>query len=195
MLGALQSLTRAIANADTVDQVMRGSTFAHAMEVAEHEKRGLGTPLPWTPLVEAGQPPPTRAQIDMLMQRVPDATEADVLQMWHDMTGGQNVFVNSRYQVAVRELADAGVHLSIKRLDQLPVHDWRDLQRIKDELVGPECEAIELYPAASRLVDTSTQFHLWAVRDPAFRFPFGFNERMVETDDDGGPAAQRPPED
>lgn len=77
------------------------------------------------------------------------------------------------------------VHLSIKRIDQAPVHDWRDLQRIKDELIGPECEAVELYPANSRLlVDTSNQFHLWCSRDASFRFPFGFGDRLV-TDDSG----------
>jgi hypothetical protein len=68
------------------------------------------------------------------------------------------------------------VHLSIKRRDKLPVHDWRDLQRIKTELLGPECEAVELYPAESRVVDTANQYHLWGMADPAFRFPIGWNE-------------------
>jgi hypothetical protein len=70
------------------------------------------------------------------------------------------------------------------------VHDWRDLQRIKNELVGPECEAVELYPAESRLVDTANQYHLWADADPTYRFGLGFNMRL--TSSDTGSHLQRP---
>jgi hypothetical protein len=69
--------------------------------------------------------------------------------------------------------------LSIRRNDRKAIHDWRHFQRIKNELVGPEHEAIELYPAESRLVDTSNQYHLWVLRDPKINFPFGFDERAV----------------
>jgi hypothetical protein len=44
------------------------------------------------------------------------------------------------------------------------VHDWRDLQRIKNQLVGPECEAVELYPAESRKVDTANQCGVCSTR-------------------------------
>lgn len=40
-------------------------------------------------------------------------------------------------------------------------HDWRDFQRIKNDLVGAEWEAIELYPAESRLMDPSNYYMLW----------------------------------
>lgn len=46
-----------------------------------------------------------------------------------------------------------------------------DAQRIKNELLGDEYEACELYPAESRLVDGANQFHLWAING---QFPFGF---------------------
>jgi hypothetical protein len=97
-------------------------------------------------------------------------------------TGFQAIYVNSRYQVLVRQIAapepfGAGIHLSIKRLDRESLHDWRDIQRIKNELIGKEAEAVELYPAESRLVDGANQYHLWSFRN--FRFPFGFQERMV----------------
>jgi hypothetical protein len=104
---------------------------------------------------------------------------------------------NNLYQVAVRRLLnEAGpdlIHLSIKRLDQRAVRDWRHFQRIKNEIVGAEFEGVELYPAESRLVDTSTQYHLWVVHDPGFRFGFGFQERMVANIDgaDGTGAIQR----
>ena len=84
------------------------------------------------------------------------------------------------------------VQLSIRRLDRGPTRDWRDFQRIKNQLVGPECEAIELYPAESRLVDTANQFHLWCVADPEFRFPFGYSERLVSGESSGAGDVQRP---
>jgi len=73
------------------------------------------------------------------------------------------------------------VHLNIRRRDGGPImRDWRHFQQIKNELVGEECEAIELYPAESRKVDTTNKYHLYAVTDPTFRFPVGFDERDVE---------------
>jgi hypothetical protein len=95
------------------------------------------------------------------------------------------IWLNNIYQVFLRRLNDppAGwpplVHLSVKRVDKEPIHDWRDLQRIKNELVGPECEGVELYPAESRLVDSANQYHLWVIAVPGTTFPFGFRDRLV----------------
>ena len=101
------------------------------------------------------------------------------------MDGGLiKVFKNSKYQVIKRvyEAKDGAsglAWLSIRRLDREPIHDWRDLQEIKNKLVGRECEGVELYPAMARLVDCSNQFHLWVFTDPKVRLPFGFKEGMV----------------
>ena len=84
------------------------------------------------------------------------------------------------------------VQLSIRRTDRAAVRDWRDFQRIKNELVGPECEGIELYPAESRLVDAATQYHVWVVDDPEWRFPFGFDSGRMVTSKSIGGAVQRP---
>lgn len=87
---------------------------------------------------------------------------------------GQRVGADAAFLAGARVL-----HLSIKRNDRKPVHDWRDLQRIKNELVGPEAEAVELYPAESRLVDAANQYHLWVLVDGGW-FPFGFDQgRLV----------------
>ncbi len=73
-------------------------------------------------------------------------------------------------------------------------HDWRDFQRIKNELVGPEAEGVELYPAESQLADSANQYHLWVFDGSGFRFPFGFNDRLVSDQPlEGG--QQRPFED
>jgi hypothetical protein len=122
-----------------------------------------------------------------------------------DTTDGRRGFHrawrNNRYMVYVRnlEMEETGldepgaVWLSIKRLDKLPIHDWRDLQRIKNELCGREREAIEIYPAESRLVDEANQYHLW-VLPPSAVAPFGFLERSVsgETEAIAVGAKQRP---
>lgn len=102
------------------------------------------------------------------------------------MATGESIWINNRYQVNIREFyldEDGGpfsgqrvIHLSIKRCDKLAVHDWRDLQWIKNQLLGPQTEAVELYPMESRLVDGSNQYHLWAIEGV---FPFGFTDRLV----------------
>lgn len=110
------------------------------------------------------------------------------------------IWLNDKYQVNIRrQTAENGpmgglelVHLSIKRVDKQCVHDWRDLQRIKNELVGPECEAVELYPAESRLVDSANQYHLWCINDPTFRFGFGFNGGRLVDDSSIGGSVNRP---
>lgn len=90
------------------------------------------------------------------------------------------VFSNDKYTVFVRNYPETKtMWLSIKRNDQNAIHDWRDLQQIKNMLVGEECEAVELYPAESRKVDQANQYHLWASTDPTFRFPVGYSEGQI----------------
>ena len=106
------------------------------------------------------------------------------------------IFVNDKYQVSARKIQTSFapcdvIWLSIKRLDKQSIHDWRELQQIKNELVGKENEAIEIYPAESRMVDTSNQYHLWVFIDPTYRIPMGFNERFVSDASVGG-SKQRP---
>lgn len=106
--------------------------------------------------------------------------------------GFLEAWTNSRYQVFIRrDETENGelVHLSIKRNDKLPIHDWRDLQRIKNEILGPEEEAMELYPSESRLLDGANQYHLWCFTGK--RAPFGYEERLVAEGCTGG-AIQRP---
>jgi hypothetical protein len=93
-----------------------------------------------------------------------------------------DVWLNDTYQVNVTrtkgEPCDL-LHLSIKRIDKQPIRAWRDLQQIKNEIVGPEYEGVELFPAESRLADSANQYHIWVIDDPTYRFPFGFQERFV----------------
>lgn len=110
----------------------------------------------------------------------------------------ETIYVNDLYQVHVRDVAwpdgSPMKHLSIKRRDKGAIHDWRHLQQIKNMLVGPECEGIELYPAEARLVDEANQFHLWVFCDPALRVPLGAQERLVAGPEEAAQcgARQRP---
>ena len=112
-----------------------------------------------------------------------------------DQRGFVGVYRNSLFQITVyfmeaeKEL-NSYTWLVIRRVDSEPVRDWRHLQRIKNELCGPECEAVEIYPAESRLVDTSNQYHLFVMEEGA-RIPFGYMERMV-SDTPFGKNKQRP---
>ena len=91
---------------------------------------------------------------------------------------GAETYRNDTFQVVLVRLKCGLIHLSVKRFDQEPIHSWRDLQAIKNALVGDEREAAEIYPAESRLVDTANIYHLWALPEGE-RFPFGFDRRNV----------------
>lgn len=88
---------------------------------------------------------------------------------------------NSHYtvfSVVVEASIGKMLYLSIKHNDRSHVHDWRDLQTIKNHIAGTASEAVELYPMSSRLVDMSNQFHLWCL-PPHMSFPFGYQKRDV----------------
>ena len=89
-----------------------------------------------------------------------------------------NVFRNDTYTVEIAQKAPY-IHLDISRNDGAACNNWRELQQIKNELVGPQFEAVQLFPAEDRLVDTANQYHLWVYADPKYRFPLGFNTRFV----------------
>ena len=101
------------------------------------------------------------------------------------MLKNENIWLNDKYQVNVTEIENGITWLSIKRLDKECIHDWRELQTIKNMLTDPEREALEIYPAESRLVDTSNQFHLW-VLPKGEMIPFGYGERLIVKGHKGG---------
>lgn len=104
------------------------------------------------------------------------------------LPGHSVIATNDRYQVRRTELGGGWLHLSIKRRDRRPIRDWRAFQRIKNELAGSEREAVEIYPAESRLHDAANQYHLW-VAPPGEQWPLGFEGRSVSDDAYGYPAA------
>jgi hypothetical protein len=93
-----------------------------------------------------------------------------------------DIYSNDIYQVMV-EKNGPFIHMCIRRHDGQPSKDWKDHQQIKNEIIGPEYEAAELFPAESRLIDTTNEYHLWVHPSPSYRFPFGFtsNRCVIET--------------
>lgn len=104
--------------------------------------------------------------------------------------GFDELWSNREYEVFVRRLEPArgrggALHLSIKRYDRDAIHDWRHLQSIKNEVAGSEREAIELFPAESRLVDGANQTHLW-VGPAGEQIGIGFHDgRQLATQEEG----------
>lgn len=96
---------------------------------------------------------------------------------------GEEQFANDEYVVTRRyhEPHDPEgpmlCYLSIRRQDRQPCRDWRDFQRIKNQLAGPEWTGVEIYPAESVKVDGANQYHLWVFDIQSLGF--GFNRRIV----------------
>lgn len=127
----------------------------------------------WKPLQLAGVKPASEQLIKEHMELTGETREQVLASMKREEARTQ-LWVNDLYQVQVREIDHDATHINIRRRDGGPIlRDWRHFQQIKNEILGEECEAIELYPAESRLVDTSNKYHLVGFRDPTFRFPFG----------------------
>jgi hypothetical protein len=172
-----------------------------------HERRALLKPSgAWKPLKQASPVPKTDAefesQITHACKVVPDIDPAEVRRAAElARYEPREMWINDKYVVTVFRLLDGPggnmpvVQLSIRRQDRGIARDWRDFQQIKNQLVGADCEGIELYPAEDRLVDTATQWHIWCVPDPTFRFPFGYKSGRVVTGESGGGSVQRPLED
>jgi len=95
-----------------------------------------------------------------------------------ELKGEVHLLDNGRYQVVERKLPDGWTWLSIKRKDREVIHDWREIQKIKNTICGNDREGLELYPSEKRLVDTSNQYHIF-VMPKGETFPFGYGERLV----------------
>lgn len=112
----------------------------------------------------------------------------EVKRVIDDERKNTEIFMNDTYQVAKRlypsEYNIPIIHLSIKRLDKEPIHDWRDMQKIKNAIVGVEVEMWECYPKESMLVDTANQYHMWGFATEQKIIPFGFTDPRRTIDHD-----------
>ena len=70
-------------------------------------------------------------------------------------------YKNRVFAVLRRDCKDA-VHLAVASLSGTRP-TWHEMQRIKDELAGPEETGVEVYPPKQEIVDQADMFHLWIV--------------------------------
>lgn len=139
-------------------------------------------PNKWKPLRRAVAKPASAELIAETMRIYEIDADAAKLKL-DEYEAANELWRNDLYQVQVRRIGDHGVHINIRRIDGGPIlRDWRHFQQIKNELLGPECEAVELYPAESRKVDESNKYHLWGF-DDGRRIPVGFEARNVDLED------------
>ena len=72
---------------------------------------------------------------------------------------------NAVFSVLDRTLPDGTRHLAISSLSgERP--SWREAQRIKNELAGPDATAVEVYPPEAEVVDAAPMYHLWVLPAP-----------------------------
>lgn len=103
----------------------------------------------------------------------------------------QETWTNDIYIILVyrNDAADELVHdpqfkgkctwLSIRRIDRRPVNNWQDMQTIKNRLCGTECDAIQIFPKESKMMNTANQYHL-IVMPEEVDIPFGWKKRFVK---------------
>jgi hypothetical protein len=127
-------------------------------------------------------PPKWTAWCAGMMQRTGLPLE-QLRRIYEDEYIAGDTWTNNLYVVIVKPLDGGGTHLSIRRQDRAACRDWRHFQQIKNQLCGAEREAIELYPAESRVVDTANQFHLWVMPE-CVQLPIGWTERCVRGPDE-----------
>ena len=121
-------------------------------------------------------------------------TRLDTFKFVGRTQGGGRMFRNSEYTVTRHETDEQGlILLSLSRhLDRTSNVPWRDKQAIKNMIVGPEHEAVELFPAESRLNDAANEYWLYVIAKKGQQFPFGFKHGRVVSDREGFGSAQAP---
>lgn len=131
--------------------------------------------------------------MNKLEQFTPDGRDAsDFKKAYYKANPIEEYWRNDIYQVNVRRHQPTNqdglfmVHLSIKRMDTEAGMDWRHMQEMKNQLVGVNNEGMEMYPAEERLIDGANQYHMWVFEDPEYRWPWGFQERLVSEDESQG---------
>jgi hypothetical protein len=131
------------------------------------------------------QQPKSRAEKRKLVNHISKLFKCPQQLVKDKINKKEEILVNDVYQVIKRRVnyGDENIfgvfHLSIKRIDKQPIHSWRELQQIKNLIVGKNHLGVEIYPNEDDLIDTANQYHLWVFEDPTFRMPFGFKSGRV----------------
>jgi hypothetical protein len=96
---------------------------------------------------------------EQIKEKFPEITDKVLDSQENDETWG-----NDRYTVGVQYLdgnRDGFVELSVHNHNRTPHVPWRHMQQIKNEILGGDREAVQIFPAEDRLVDTANEFWLY----------------------------------
>ena len=86
----------------------------------------------------------------------------------------EECYLNNRYSVQISDNQTSWgpvIHLWIRRHDDKMPRSWMDLQRIKNELVGEDRVAVEVFPEQTQFVNDANMAHLWVLPE-GFVMPF-----------------------
>lgn len=88
--------------------------------------------------------------------------------------GLHRVWKNNVYVVQAFLKPEGITLLMVRRNDAEPIRSWSDMQRIKNELMGIDRVAVEVYPRERDVVDEAHMYHLW-VYPEGYILPFGLH--------------------
>ncbi len=86
----------------------------------------------------------------------------------------EDCYLNNRYSVQISDQETKWgtvVHLWIRRHDGQMPRAWMDLQRIKNELIGENRVAVEVFPAVDNFRNSANMAHLWVLPE-GMNLPF-----------------------
>lgn len=134
----------------------------------------------WTTFREVDNWRDVFADSQSVLERLPGMSGARRRIDEHFRSG--RCFRNSRYAVIVVEVPmPAGpdaIHLLMMPRNNRAGGAWSDLQRIKNEVVGPDIEMYQVHPAEAETVDAEHTYHLWGYRDAGWRLPLGLDRPL-----------------
>ena len=141
----------------------------------------------WQTMVKQKSTKPTNPNMDWkwvqkeMIKLGENITKGKAKKILRDSIKGEK-WLNDLYSVTVKKTKfyeDDILEFVIARRDQSHVHDWRHYQQIKNDIAGEEAEAIELYPAESRLLDQANTFWLYVFPPELIKrkgyLPYGFH--------------------
>ena len=67
---------------------------------------------------------------------------------------------DKKYEVMFDEI-NGFKHLRIRRFDNKPIRNFMVIQEIKNDLLGKDVIAVEIFPKQSDFIDGSNTYHLW----------------------------------
>lgn len=114
-----------------------------------------------------------RVKLAEKMKRNPETPFVPVLRSESPMSWPcwmTRCYRNNRYMVMIDDYKHTthgyATCAMVQAIDAMPIPShWSEMQRIKNEIFGPETVAVEYYPAESKLINDHNIYWLWIFPD------------------------------